>query len=86
MGLANRVVSPGNSLQSAIELARKIVKFLAECLKAGRLSTCREWNQNTADALANEATAAYSISLAEALPGARRFASELGRNANFKNT
>lgn len=85
MGLANGVASPGNSLQAAVELAHKIAKFPAKYHKASRLSTYRQWSQDTAEALINEAAAAYSVYLAEALPGARCFTSGLGRHADFKD-
>lgn len=41
MGLANRVVPPGQSLQEAIKLAKEISQFPQDCLRADRMSAYR---------------------------------------------
>ena len=54
MGLANRVVEPGNALAAARELAKQIASFPQRCMRSDRMSAYEGWTLALADALKNE--------------------------------
>jgi enoyl-CoA hydratase len=54
MGLANRLVPPGQALPEAIALARQIAAFPPAALRSDRLSSYEQWTLPLADALACE--------------------------------
>jgi enoyl-CoA hydratase len=82
-GLANRVVGPGQARARAIELATEIARFPQGCMKADRLSAMRQWGDTLEDALKREGRDGQPILEAEALGGATRFASGMGRSGDF---
>lgn len=47
MGLANRIVPPGEALQQAIALAKDIAKFPPNCMRADRLSALQQLMKKT---------------------------------------
>jgi enoyl-CoA hydratase len=82
-GLATRVVGPGQARARAIELATEIARFPQGCMKADRLSAMRQWGDTLEDALKREGRDGQPILEAEALGGATRFASGMGRSGDF---
>ena len=84
MGLANRLVPPGQALASAVELAGQLAAFPQLCLRADRLSSYRQWSMHLEDALAGEAEGGRAvIRSGETQAGAARFAAGEGRHGAF---
>jgi enoyl-CoA hydratase len=82
MGLANRVVEPGQSLAAAQELAAALARFPQTCLRQDRLSLLEQQAMSERHGLANEL--AHGLrSLAEASEGLERFRSGEGRHGGF---
>ena len=84
MGLANRLVEPGQALPAAIELGRQLADFPQRCLRADRMSAYEQWSMDLDAALDNE----YGHGLAviqsgETREGAGRFAAGEGRHGRF---
>jgi enoyl-CoA hydratase len=83
MGLANRLVSPGEALQAAIALANDLARFPQLCLRSDRLSSYEQWSLTTEEAWRNEARRGLDvIQSGEALAGARRFVEGRGRHGS----
>jgi enoyl-CoA hydratase len=82
MGLANRVVPPGTSLQEAQKLAHELAQFPQTCLRNDRLSAYEQWDLTLAEALANEFNRGHD-SLAESTGGIQQFVSGKGRHGRF---
>lgn len=82
MGLANRVVPPGQGLAAAQALAADIAKFPQLCMKQDRQSALMQHALPEKQALQYEYTCGLT-SLAEAAAGAARFASGEGRHGSF---
>src|SRR5512139_466096 len=51
MGLANRLVPPGQALPAAVALAKELAAFPQRCLRSDRLSSYRQWELSIEDAL-----------------------------------
>ena len=84
IGLANRLVRRGEACAHAILLAKEIAAFPQTCLRADRLSALRQWDLEEQDAIANEMRGGLEvIASGEALAGAARFASGVGRHGAF---
>ena len=84
MGLANRVVEPGNALEAAKELARQLTAFPQRCLRSDRMSAYEGFTMPLADALSNEYRHGIAtIQSGETRAGAERFASGVGRHGKF---
>jgi enoyl-CoA hydratase len=84
MGLANRLVEPGQALAAARELANQIAAFPQQCMRSDRMSAYEAWTMPLRDALRNEwRHAIETIRAGETLEGARRFASGVGRHGKF---
>ena len=83
MGLANRLVPPGEALQAAIALANDLARFPQLCLRSDRLSSYEQWSLITEEAWHNEARRGLEvIQSGEALAGARRFVEGRGRHGS----
>ena len=54
LGLANRVVEPGEALAAARSLAQDLAGLPQVCLREDRLSSYEQWGMSLADALRNE--------------------------------
>ena len=81
MGLANRVVAPGESRAAAEALAREIAAFPQRCLRADRRSVLHQWGLVQADALRHEFTGGLEVLLSgESAAGAARFVGGAGRS------
>ncbi|MGA8371285.1 MAG: crotonase/enoyl-CoA hydratase family protein [Acidimicrobiales bacterium] len=80
MGLANRVVGPGQALEAAVRLAEELSALPQVCLRNDRLSLLGQWGLSEHDALKAETRFGLdSLSSAQAIEGAARFASGAGR-------
>jgi enoyl-CoA hydratase len=81
IGLANRIVEPGNALAAARELALSLARLPQRCLRGDRRSAYEQWNLDLPAALANECRIGMDvISSGETREGATRFAQGAGRH------
>ena len=85
MGLANRVVAPGQTREAAEELARQIASFPPTTMRGDRLSSYEQWGLSLDDALAREFEHGMRGLQADAVAGAQRFAGGAGRHGSFEN-
>lgn len=84
MGLANRLVEPGQALDAALQLADDLARFPQRCLRGDRLSSYRQWDLDLEAALVEESRIGLEvIQSGETLEGAKRFASGKGRHGRF---
>lgn len=83
VGLANRVVPPGQALAAAVELARELAAFPQTCLRQDRLSALEQHGLDEASAMTNEFTHGLRSLADGAVEGAARFASGAGRHGSF---
>ena len=84
MGLANRLVAPGEALDAAIELANQLAGFPQRCMRADRRSAVEQWGLDIDQALRNETRIGLEvIRSGETAEGARRFAQGAGRHGAF---
>lgn len=84
-GLANRVVPDGQALQAAVELAEQISSFPQLCLRADRSSaiySCYDAPSFT-QAMQYEVNHGVSVIQSEAVPGATKFTTGVGRGGKF---
>ena len=79
IGLANRVVSAGQSRQAAEELAAELARSPQGCLRADRLSALRQWGHSEIDAMGFEFGSLSRVA-GESIAGAKRFADGAGRH------
>ncbi len=86
MGLVNRLVPPGTTLEHALTLARQLAEFPQHCLRSDRLSSYEQWHLSMEQALINETGRGLSvINSGETQAGAARFAAGKGRHGSFDN-
>jgi enoyl-CoA hydratase len=84
IGLANRLVEPGQTLAAAKDLARQIIGFPKGAMRGDRLSAHQQWGLSLTDALANEFEHGIAvIRSGETREGAARFADGAGRGGRF---
>lgn len=84
IGLANRLVPPGQALDAALALAQQMVRFPQRGLIVDRRAVLEQWSLSEEEALRNEwkhARAAFEHT--EMRAGAARFASGCGRHGDF---
>jgi enoyl-CoA hydratase len=80
MGLANRVVPPGQALGAARALAQEIAALPQFCLRSDRMSALEQWGLSEKEAAVREARRGRAVvSSGETLAGAARFAAGAGR-------
>jgi enoyl-CoA hydratase len=82
IGLANRVCDDGDSLETALEIARDLTRFPQACMRADRASAIRQWSLAPEPALVNEWKSAGVLEK-EGFAGAARFSSGKGRGGSF---
>ncbi len=83
MGLANRLVPPGQALQAALELAAELARFPQRCMRSDRLGVLAQWELAEAQALQEETRRGLEvIRSGETVEGAARFAAGQGRHGN----
>jgi enoyl-CoA hydratase len=86
MGLANRLVEPGEAFDAACELGRQLAAFPQCCMRSDRLSSYEQWSLELDDALRGETERAIEvIGSGETREGATRFASGRGRHGSFSD-
>ena len=85
MGLANRIVAPGQARAAAEALARQIAAFPQGCMKADRYSAYAQWDLPLDAALKQEGRLGAPIVAAEGRAGARRFVGGAGRHGQFES-
>jgi enoyl-CoA hydratase len=84
MGLVNEVVSPGQSLKRALELAQAIAKFPQICMRNDRQAVYAGLGKELTEGLQLEArSGAETIKSGEPLAGSREFKSGKGRKGEF---
>jgi enoyl-CoA hydratase len=80
MGLANRVVAPGEALTTAVALAHQLAALPQVCLRSDRMSALEQWGLTEEEAARGEATRGRAVvQSGETLQGALRFAGGAGR-------
>jgi enoyl-CoA hydratase len=84
IGLANRLVEPGESRSAAEELAAEIARFPQTCLREDRSSVLEQDGLTEEEAIAAEYRHGQ-ISLQQAGDGAARFAAGAGRHGDFSS-
>jgi enoyl-CoA hydratase len=85
-GLANRVVSKGESRMEAEALAAEIARMPQTCMREDRKSVYEQFDNDLPTALASEfAHGGRTLASGETQRGAARFASGMGRGGNFDN-
>lgn len=84
MGLANRVVEPGQARGAAEALARQIAGFPQRCMLADRASALTQWDLPLDQALRAEGRNGLQALAAEGLAGARQFVGGAGRHGRFE--
>lgn len=83
IGLANRVTEPGESLASAVALAKELAALPQRCLRSGRASAYAQWDLSMTEALERETELGLAtIQSGETRAGAARFASGAGRHGS----
>jgi enoyl-CoA hydratase len=82
IGLANRVVSSGESRAAAEALAHELARFPQTCMREDRLSLLEQDGLDEATAIANELQHGVR-SLAEVQAGLERFRAGAGRHGSF---
>ncbi len=84
MGLANRLVEPGQTLPAARELAKLLAAFPQQCLRSDRMSAYEAWTMPLSEALRSEFRHGIeTIRAGGTLEGAQRFAGGVGRHGKF---
>jgi len=85
IGLANRLVEPGEALAGALDLARHIASFPQICMRNDRRSAYEQWGMSLPDALLHETRLGLDvIRSGETLAGATRFAGGAGRHGKLE--
>jgi len=80
MGLANRVVAPGEARAAAVALAHQLAGLPQFCLRSDRASALEQWGLSEEDAAVGEARRGRDvINSGETLAGATRFVGGAGR-------
>ena len=81
MGLANRLVEPGEARGAAIALAESLSEFPQRCMRADRMSSYEQWSLDLGAALGREYEHGIAvIESGETSAGASRFAAGAGRH------
>jgi len=84
MGLANRVVQPGESRKASEELAAQIASFPQACMRSDRMGVYEQWDQSLQNALTNEFHRGVAVvETGETLNGADLFSKGKGRHGEF---
>jgi enoyl-CoA hydratase len=84
IGLVDRVVESGRTLEAAVSLARQLAAFPQRCLRSDRLAAYVQWDLPFAEAVRRETRHGLQvIASGETLEGARRFAAGDGRHGDF---
>ena len=81
IGLANRVVEPGQARAAAIELAAQLASLPQNCMRSDRMSAIEQWSLDLGSALSRETSMGLAtIRSGETVEGAARFRDGAGRH------
>jgi len=81
MGLVNRLVPAGQTLDAALELAEQLARFPQRCLRSDRLGVLAQWGLPEDQALRAETRRGLEvIRSGETVEGAARFSAGAGRH------
>lgn len=84
MGVANRLVEPGQALAAARQLAHTLAQFPQRGLRNDRISVYQQWSLPWDEARQNELRLGLEVlESGESVAGAGRFASGAGRHGDF---
>lgn len=84
IGLANRLVEPGQALAAAVTMGHELAAFPQGCLRSDRRSSYEQWGRPLDEALARETDLGLEvIRSGETRAGATRFAAGEGRHGVF---
>ena len=84
MGLINRLVDPGTTLETAKALAQQLAEFPQLCMRSDRTSAYEAWTLPLGEALVNEyRRGVATIQSGETRAGADRFKAGIGRHGKF---
>jgi enoyl-CoA hydratase len=83
IGLANRVVAPGATLEAAIELGRQLAAFPQSCLRADRRSALEAFDRELPEALLAEHDRGVPTVEQGMAEGVARFVTGAGRHGSF---
>jgi enoyl-CoA hydratase len=84
MGLVNRLVPRGQSLDGALRLAHELAAFPQRCLRSDRLSAYEQWSLEYEDAMRNELRRGVQVvESGESVDGATSFARGHGRHGTL---
>lgn len=84
-GLTNRVVPAGHARAAAEQIASEIARFPQLCVRADRASSYAQWGEGLDKALRREGRNGEAVLQQEAITGAGRFTSGIGRGGDFRN-
>jgi enoyl-CoA hydratase/carnithine racemase len=85
IGLANRLVEPGEALTTAVQLAHVLAEFPQQGLRADRMSVYEQWSLSWEEARDNELRHGLRVlASGESRQGAQKFASGAGRHGSFE--
>lgn len=83
MGLANRVVPTGKTLDAAIDLAEEIASHPQRCMRGDRRSAIEQWDLPEEEAMRNELRLGIeTMESGETVTGAKRFRDGAGRHGS----
>jgi enoyl-CoA hydratase len=81
IGLANRLVKPGQALAESLRLAHELARLPQAALRNDRRSAIEQWSLDWDDATLNEFRLGIAtVETGETEAGARRFAAAIGRH------
>ncbi len=87
IGLANRLVPSGASLEAALELAAEIASHPQLCMRSDRRSAIEQWGLEEEEAMRKELQLGLeTIASGETSRGAQRFSEGTGRHGVFKKS
>jgi enoyl-CoA hydratase len=85
IGLVNRLVEPGKTLETALELAQTLAEFPQQGLRADRMSVYEQWSLSWEGARRNELKYGLNVlASGESRAGAQQFTSGEGKHGKFK--
>lgn len=83
MGIANRLVEPGDARAAAVELATDLAALPQVCMRHDRMSSYEQWSMGLDEAMHNEYLHALeTLASGETIAGATRFREGAGRHGN----
>ncbi|CAL8109909.1 unnamed protein product [Orchesella dallaii] len=87
IGLANRLVPTGSSLNEAVKLAEEISNFPQECMNTDRKSAYAAMfsSQSFEESIQREMAEGLKVLHKESIQGAGKFASGIGRHGKFES-